>query len=122
MRRKTYHGVGLFPVTDINSMEPSIMATYRQVKSRQDDLEHRRKDADEKLAKLRDLIEQVSFMSLSHLNYETPSYLDHAVRLISVILGVSRRTQKREASCITFTRLLCAAFHVVLCFERVIPG
>lgn len=50
----------MIAVTDINGMAPSIMETYQQVKTRQDELEDRRKDADEKLAKLRDLVEQVS--------------------------------------------------------------
>ncbi|KAG6444669.1 hypothetical protein O3G_MSEX003477, partial [Manduca sexta] len=42
----------------INKMEPRIKSTYRNVKKNQDDLEHRRKEADEKLKKLKDLVEQ----------------------------------------------------------------
>lgn len=44
---------------DIDKLNPSIMQTYGTVKARQDDLEHRRKEADEKLLKLKELIEQV---------------------------------------------------------------
>lgn len=40
-------------------MIPNISSTYGAVKMRQEDLEDRRKEADEKLQKLRELIEQV---------------------------------------------------------------
>lgn len=47
-------------VKDIDKLNPEITQTYETVKVRQDDLEHRRKEADEKLRKLKELIEQVS--------------------------------------------------------------
>lgn len=52
---------------NIEDLEPSIATTYRAVKARQDDLEHRRKEADEKLLKLKELIEQV-LAELRHSN------------------------------------------------------
>ncbi|XP_037870167.2 laminin subunit alpha [Bombyx mori] len=43
---------------NINDMEPQISSSYHTVKMRQEDLERRRRDADEKLQKLKDLVEQ----------------------------------------------------------------
>ncbi|XP_049885179.1 laminin subunit alpha [Pectinophora gossypiella] len=45
-------------LTNINEMNPNISTTYRAVKMRQEDLENQRMEADEKLNKLRNLIEQ----------------------------------------------------------------
>ncbi|XP_045509429.1 laminin subunit alpha [Colias croceus] len=45
-------------VSDIGTMNPNIESTYRTVKMQQESLEDRRKEADEKLQKLRELIEQ----------------------------------------------------------------
>ncbi|XP_032527888.2 laminin subunit alpha [Danaus plexippus] len=42
----------------INQMDPTISSTYRTVKLKQENLESLRKEADEKLQKLRELIEQ----------------------------------------------------------------
>ncbi|KAH9634640.1 hypothetical protein HF086_000612 [Spodoptera exigua] len=49
-------------VKDIDKLNPEITQTYQTVKVRQDDLEDRRKEADEKLRKLKELIEQDDFM------------------------------------------------------------
>lgn len=40
-------------------MDPKISSQYRVVKMKQESLEQRRKEADEKLQKLRELVEQV---------------------------------------------------------------
>lgn len=45
---------------NIKQSHPNISTTYRSVKMRQEDLEHKRKEADEKLKKLRELVEQVN--------------------------------------------------------------
>ncbi|XP_049703370.2 laminin subunit alpha [Helicoverpa armigera] len=45
-------------VKDIDKLNPTITQTYHTVKARQDDLENRRQEADEKLLKLKELIEQ----------------------------------------------------------------
>lgn len=60
------YDVFFFPVTvkNINDMEPQISSSYHTVKMRQEDLERRRRDADEKLQKLKDLVEQVLVQSL----------------------------------------------------------
>ncbi|XP_075991137.1 laminin subunit alpha isoform X2 [Anticarsia gemmatalis] len=74
-------------VKDIQNLEPTISTTYNAVKGRQDDLEHRRKEADEKLLKLKELIEQartvanriqvgVSFDSLTTLQPRLPDTVD----------------------------------------------
>lgn len=41
-------------------MNPMVQSKLETVQMKQDDLEYRRKEADEKLQKLRELIEQVS--------------------------------------------------------------
>lgn len=41
-------------------MDPMVQSKLEAVQMKQDDLEYRRKEADEKLQKLRELIEQVS--------------------------------------------------------------
>ncbi|CAB3226438.1 unnamed protein product [Arctia plantaginis] len=74
-------------VKNIQDLEPSIASTYRAVKAHQDDLEHRRKEADEKLLKLKGIIEQartvanriqvgVSFDRLTTLQPRLPDTVD----------------------------------------------
>lgn len=46
-------------VKDVQEMDPLSRSKYRAVKMMQEDLEHRRAKADEKLNKLKELIEQV---------------------------------------------------------------
>ena len=55
---------------DIEQLNPTITQTYRTVKVRQDDLEHKRKEADEKLLKLKELIEQVCQLILRSMKKE----------------------------------------------------
>uniref|UniRef100_A0A2A4JXV1 Uncharacterized protein n=1 Tax=Heliothis virescens TaxID=7102 RepID=A0A2A4JXV1_HELVI len=53
-----------YGVKDIDKLNPSISQTYHTVKARQDELENRRKEADDKLLKLKELIEQVNLILL----------------------------------------------------------
>lgn len=46
-------------------MEPIISRTFRSVDLKQQDLEHKKKAADEKMQKLRELIEQVNIENSS---------------------------------------------------------